>query len=233
MNKRKRMRTYRGVQVAIVVFMVLSVLSDVWAYPHIGQKLFMGYLSVVITVGGYLLYIASMYKNEQGHARQVKPHPLSWVMFGFLTLTGWLVQEAGGGKAGSWCLGVTGVFCFVIAGVSYIKYRREWRFSLDEWASVAGGILLFAFYLVTNDAVLSATLAIGADLVFYWPTVKKGWLYPHTDNPVNFVFNSVKCIPSLLALSTVSYITSGYLWMLLVMNGLVAIMLWLRRIQLA
>ncbi len=231
--KNERMRNYRAVQAAIAVVIVGMIAVDAWMYPQIGERLFMGYLSVIIAIGGYLLYIASMYKNGQGHERQIKPHPLSWVMFGFLTMTGWLIQEANGGQAGSWCLGVTAAFCFVIAGVSYFKYRSEWRFAADEWAAVAAGVLLFVFYLLTKNAVISATLATGADFVLYWPTVKKGWLYPHTDNPVNFAFNSVKCIPALLALSVLSYSTSVYLWMLLVMNGLVALMLLARRGYLA
>ena len=227
----KRIQIYRGVQVSIVALMIMGVLADVWVYSHIGEKLFMGYLSVIITVSGYLLYIASMYKNERGHLRNVKPHPLSWAMFGFLTLTGWLVQEASGGQAGSWCLGVTGAFCFVIAGVSYVKYRREWSFAWDDWAAVAGGILLFVFYFVTKDTIISATLATGADFILYWPTVKKGWLHPHSDNPLNFAFNSVKCIPALLALTVFSYGTTVYLLMLLMMNGLVALMLVARRLR--
>ncbi len=225
----KRMKKYRVVQTTISALLLFGILADVWIYPHIGQKLFLGYLSVVVTVGGYLLYLASMYKHEAGHQKLVKPHPLSWVMFGFLTLTGWMVQEAGGAQAGSWCLGVTGVFCFVIAAATYLKYRSEWRFTRDEWGAVAGGAILFSFYLVTKSAALSATLATGAGFVLYWPTVKKGWARPYSDNPVNFTFNSVKCIPALLALSVVTYSTSVYLWMLLVMNGLVALMLWARR----
>ena len=227
----KRMKNYKVVQTVVGILLAFGILFDAWAYPRIGQKLFLGYLSVVITVSGYLFYLASMYKHEPGHQKLVKPHPLSWVMFGFLTLTGWMVQAANGAQAGSWCLGVTGAFCFVIAAVSYVKYRSEWRFTRDEWGAVVGGALLFAFYLVTKSAALSATLATGADFVLYWPTVKKGWAQPYSDNPVNFACNSIKCIPALLALSVVTYSTSVYLWMLLVMNGLVALMLWARREQ--
>jgi hypothetical protein len=60
-----------------------------------------------------------------------KRHPLSWCLFGFLTATGWIVQEAQGAREGSWCLGVTAGFCFLIALVSYLRFSDDWRRS---WA---------------------------------------------------------------------------------------------------
>jgi hypothetical protein len=191
----------------------------------------MGYLSVVITIGGYLLYLMSMYKEELNVSKQIAPHPLSWVLFGFLTGTGWLIQVARGAQAGSWTLGVTAAFCFLIAGLSYLKYKQQFKW--NEWAWVVLGLFLFLFYFLTNAATLSAIFITLADLAGYGPTVQKGWKQPWTDNPVNFLFNSVKCGPALLALSSYSWATSVYLWMLLTMNALVALLLLWRRDYLA
>lgn len=191
------------------------------------DKLFMGYLSVVITFAGYSIYIASMCKKINDKERQIKPSPLSWALFGLLTGTGWLIQVAQGGNAGSWCLGVTAMFCFLIAGISFFKY--DWTFAWDEWAGISVGIILFVFYLVTKTPTLSATLAASADFAGYYPIIKRGWRKPGTDNPVNFAFNSAKCIPALLALSAYSWATCVYLVMLLVVNACVAVMLLLRK----
>jgi hypothetical protein len=211
--------------------MVLSSFVVAAMYPSIGQKVFMGYLSVIIALGGYLLYIASMYKGASSAGEEIRPHPLSWALFGLLTAIGGLIQTAGGGEAGSWCLVVTAAFCFIIAGLSYAKY--EWQFSRGDYLWIVVGIFLFLFYLFTKNPTLSVTLAIFADLAGYGPTIKKGWHQPSTDNPVNFVFNSAKCVPALFALSSYSWDTSGYLWMLLVVNGLVAIMLIARKAYLS
>jgi len=190
-------------------------------------KLSMGYFSIAITFWAYLLYIASMFREVDAAGRRIEPHPLSWMLFGFLTGIGWLVQVAEGGQAGSWCLGVTAFFCFGIAGISW--WKHEWRFSWDEWVWVAVGVCLFLFYLLTKASTLAVTLAVLADMAGYGPTVKKGWGNPYKDNPTVFALNSAKCIPALLALSAYSWDTSLYLWMLLVANGLVAAMLVLRR----
>lgn len=190
----------------------------------------MGAISVVIAFLGYTLYLFSLSKPVGPNGKCIKPPPLSWMMFGFLTGTGWLIQVAGGGGAGSWCLGVTAAFCFVIAAVSYLRYRQ--KFGWDDWAMVAGGFVLFGFYLITREAALSATLATLADVVCYYQIVKNGWINPEEDYPANYALNSFKCAPALLALSVFSYANSAYLWMLLIVNGLVAIMLITRRVYL-
>ncbi|MCL4391859.1 hypothetical protein M1413_00800 [Patescibacteria group bacterium] len=190
------------------------------------DKVLWGYLSVGITLAGYAIYIASMYRTTEPKKR-IKPHPLSWALFGFLTATGWLIQKSQDGQAGSWCLGVTALFCFVIAGISFWKY--PWKFEWKDWVWIVAGMALFLFYLITKTPTLSATLATLADLVGYGPTLRKGWREPHTDNPTNFAFNSAKCIPALLALASYSWATMVYLVMLTIMNGGVTFMLIARR----
>lgn len=186
----------------------------------------MGYLSVAITLTGYVLYITSMYRKASPE-KQIKPHPLSWSLFGFLTATGWLAQEMKGGHDGSWCLGITSLFCFLIATLSFKRY--SWRFEKKDWVFVVVGMVLFLYSVFVQTPAISATLATLADLAGYGPTLRKGWRQPYTDNPVNFTFNSVKCIPAILALASYSWATCVYLVMLIGMNGFVATMLIARR----
>jgi hypothetical protein len=115
----------------------------------------------------------------------------------------------------------------LIATISFRKYY--WEFTRSDWAWIFVGVALFVFYFLTKSATLSALLATLADLAGYVPTVKKAWRFPNTDNPVGFAFNSVKCIPALLALSSYSLATCVYLVMLLVANGGMVAMLIARR----
>ena len=111
----------------IASFFIGSLIADLVAWGlGLDLKLFWAFLSAAITLTGYAIYISQMFPQRGGTA--VKPEPLSWVIFGFLTATGALVQLAQGGDAGSWCLLITAAACFVIAGWSYLKWRSEWRF---------------------------------------------------------------------------------------------------------
>lgn len=195
------------------------------------MKLFWAFLSVTITLTGYAIYISQMFPPKDGTV--VKPEPLSWVLFGFLTATGALVQIAQGGDTGSWCLVITAAACFVIAGWSYLKWRSEWGFDSFHKRVALGAIALFAFSVIIAKnpalAMLSAVLATLADLVSYGPTFRKGWLRPHEESVTNFAFNSVKCVPALLALQSYSIATTVYLLMLTIVNAGFAIFLLIRR----
>lgn len=214
---------YSLLRVIAVVVATLLFLSNAWHYTHhlISRSLFMSYFSVIITVFGYTLYLGKIYLLRKS------PPPLSWVMFGFFTFTGGLVQLAKGGKAGSWCLLVTGAFCFWIALASYRVKRPE--FTKKDYLFVALGLAVFVLYLLTRAPNLAATLATGLDFGSYYWILKDDWVDPHQDSPSNFFINSVKCVPALLALSSYNYATTVYLWMLTAMNLFVMALILLRR----
>jgi hypothetical protein len=214
----------------IASLLLASVAADLLArWWGLDIKLFWAYLSTAITITGYAFYLSQMYPPP-GRAT-VKPEPLTWVLFGFLTATGWLVQVAQGAAAGSWCLGITAFACFAIAIWSYLKF--EWVFDALHIVIAILALLLFAIsFLTRNDPQLATASAIAAtlaDLVSYGPAFRKAWYRPHEESITNLVFNSVKCIPALLALSSYSIATTVYLVMLTIVNGGFAAFIRLRR----
>jgi hypothetical protein len=214
----------------IIGFLVLSLAACVLAWQRgLEWKLFCAYVSTAITLTGYAFYISQMYPPPGKTA--VRPEPLTWVLFGFLTATGWIIQVAQGADAGSWCLGVTWIACFLIAGWSYFKF--EWTFDASHiWVAVAALFLFTLSVLFRANPALATASAVAAtlaDLVSYKPTFQKAWSRPYEDSITNFTFNSVKCIPALLALSSFTVATTVYLLMLTVVNGGFAIFLALRR----
>ena len=223
-------RRRKGVGIALAAAGGTDVLALLHGLPW---PLFWAYLSVAITLAGYLLYLSQMYPEAGKPA--VKPEPLSWVLFGFLTGAGWIVQVAQGGAEGSWCLGVTALACFIISGWSYLKF--EWAFDRVHTRVAVAALVLFAISVLTRDdptyATLSAVLATAADLTSYIPTFRKSRFHPEEESATNFAFNSIKCIPALLALSAYSVATMVYLVMLTFVNGGFALYLLYRKSQLA
>ena len=189
------------------------------------------YLSIAITLVAYTLYITQMFPGSA--RRPVKPQPLSWVLFGFLTATGAAVQVMQGAGLASWCLLLTSVACFLIAGISFVRWRDEWHFDLFHAAVTVAALLLFAFSLVTSRdariATASALSATLADLVSYGPTFKKARVKPEDDSAGNFALNSLKTVPALYALPVYTVATSAYLVMLLVVNAAFALFLFVRQ----
>ena len=72
----------------------------------------LGLLSVALAILAAVIYVAQTLRGE------VRPHPLSWFLFGTLSLTGYLVQRGEGVQQGSWTLMAMTVICFLFVAVS-------------------------------------------------------------------------------------------------------------------
>lgn len=197
----------------------------------ISIKQFFGYLSVAITLTGYLIYLAEMYPDA-GRV-PVRPEPLTWALFGFLTAAAWVIQVSQGGAAGSWCLGTTAFACILISAWSYLRFR--WVFGYWQMVVAASAALMFTLSVLARTyptlATTSAIFATLADLLSYGPTFRRAWLRPQDESATNFAVNSIKCIPALLALDTYSVATTVYLIMLTIVNAGFASFLLIRRGQ--
>jgi hypothetical protein len=200
-----------------------------WIAP--GFKDAMGGLAVVIML---VAYGVQLWKTYEGKS---EPHPIAWFGFGFLTGVGYLVQLQKGAGAGSWVMGVTAVFCFLVGGMS--QYKKRWRvsdFDFWDWAALVAGVGLFALYLISKNLswgpFVSAVLATSADLVLYFPIFKKAWMLPWKENATAYALNSVKFVPSLFAMSDYSVETCLYPSAMVVINAIVVFFLLIRRQQL-
>ena len=181
----------------------------------------LGFLSVALAILAAVIYIAQTLRGE------VRPHPLSWFLFGILSLTGYLVQRDEGARQGSWTLLSMTVICFLFVAVSVARGERS--FSRREWAFLAAGGAVFAVYLSTRQANVAAGLTTLVDALGYGPTFVRGWSQPKKDSAASFALNGVKFIPSLMAMDPISFATSFYPATLMVLNAAVAIMLVMRR----
>ena len=185
----------------------------------------LGLLSVALAVLAAVIYIAQTLRGE------VRPHPLSWFLFGILSLTGYWVQRDQGARQGSWTLLAMTIICFLFVAVSVARGERS--FSRTEWAFVGAGGAVFALYMFTRDANAAAAMTTAIDALGYGPTFTRGWSYPRKDSVTSFAINAAKFVPSLMTMDPISFATSFYPATLLVLNTAVAIMLLMRRRALA
>jgi hypothetical protein len=185
----------------------------------------LGLLSVALAVLAAAIYIAQTLRGE------VRPHPLTWFLFGVLSLTGYLVQRDQGARQGSWTMLAMTIISFLFVAASVARGERS--FSRQEWAFVAAAGAVFALYMFTRDANVAAALTTAIDALGYGPTFVRGWAQPRKDSVTSFALNGVKFVPSLMAMDPISFATSFYPATVLVLNIAVAIMLIMRRRALA
>jgi hypothetical protein len=185
-----------------------------------GHKQFLGGLSVGIGALAYGIYIWQIAKKG------IRPHPLSWILWSFVSGVATWLQWAKGAGPGYWVTLFTALVCFIIGVIALFLYEPE--LSLFEQISFATGVVAVAF-MCAKDPRAAAAFATIADVIGYIPTIKKGWVAPHTDSVTSFALNSIKFIPALLALNAYSVATWLYPATLVIVNGGVAVMLAVRR----
>ena len=188
----------------------------------ISAKPTMGAFSIAIGVVAYAIYLW-----QTARKGGIQPHPLSWLLWGFVTAVATLAQWAKGAGPGYWVTAFTTVACFIIGALTLTKHKHQ--FSRFDWIAVVVGILAVFFFALARNPTAAAVLATIADVLGYYSTVKKGWHYPYADSPISFALNSAKFIPAILALEAYSLATWLYPSTLVIVNGGVAIMLFARR----
>ncbi len=181
----------------------------------------MGGLAVAIALFSYGLYV---WKTLRAHAR---PHPLSWLIFGVLSGTGFLIQLDQAAGPGSWVMGVTAAVCFMLCLIGF--WQGERSFPWYEWAFLAAAAIVFAFYLVSQQPAPSAILASLVNVLGFGPTLTKAWARPHSDSSSTFMLNGLKFVPSLFAMDRVSIATCVLPASLVVTNLTVALVIFARR----
>ena len=108
----------------------------------------MGLLSVVLAFLAFGIY------GWQTLAGQARPHPLSWLLFGILSFTGFLIQKDQGAGAGSWVLLAMAAICLFLSVAGFVKGER--KFTWQEWAFLAVSCIVFIFYLVEKEPTTAA-----------------------------------------------------------------------------
>ena len=181
----------------------------------------MGLLSVILALIAFGIY------GWQTVLGPTRPHPLSWLLFGVLSGTGYLIQKDQRAGAGSWVLLTMTILCLLLSVISVLKGER--RFPRREWAFLIVALIVFGFYLVERKPTAAAMLATAVDALAFGPTFSRGWNQPRKDSVTSFALNGVKFVPSLLAMETISVATCLYPVSLIILNAAVATMLLVRR----
>jgi hypothetical protein len=181
----------------------------------------MGALAVVITLVAYGIYV---WQTLRGEAR---PHPLSWLIFGILTGTAYLVQFDEAAGPGSWVMGITAIVCLLLCLMSF--WRGERTFPWYEWAFLLAAAVIFIFYLWSREPTTAAVLAAIVSVLGFGPTVTKAWQRPHSDSITTFTLNSIKFIPAFFAMDNLTVATCVMPAALVVANAAVALIIYARR----
>ena len=184
-------------------------------------KEFFGLLAVAISLPGYAIYICNTLRGK------TVPQLYSWVIWGTLAAVGFSSQVVSGAGPGAWVAGVTVLGCGAIAILALFKGEKELT-KVDKVLLTLGAAAVVIRVLI-NRPLQALLLAVFAALIGYVFTSKKAYNNPEKETVLTYILNSVKFLPSLFALTTVTKLTFIYPFSMMLANAWLAGLIIVRR----
>lgn len=180
--------------------------------------------------GTILVLAASFYYVADILRGGTKPHRVSWGVWALIGLLGVGSALEGGAGIGAAVAVMYLVAQVLVFGLSlFPKYGKSGGSNFDYVL----GLLAVATILFWRFGSLSVTIAAGvaitADVIASWPTLREGWRQPWTESTLAWGVSAIGAGLSLTALESWSFAAVAYPVYLFVMVATMATILLLRR----
>jgi hypothetical protein len=192
-------------------------------YINMDYKQALGILAILIGIIAYIPYLIDLFKGK------TKPHAFSWFIWGVISFIGIFASLSKGGGAGVWVEYFVGSLCFFIA--IYASVKGERKITLIDWLSLAGAILALGLWAITREPLTAILLIVVIDVFGFVPTFRKSYGKPYEETLTCYLWNGIKFIPALFALTSFNLTTALYPAYLIFANlAFVAMLMWRRKI---
>lgn len=165
------------------------------------DKAWLATLATAIGLLAFLPYLKSTLVGE------VRPHVLSWVVWGITTTIVFLAQRAAGGGVGAWPVGVSALIAYAIAIAAYTK-RADIQITRADWAFFTGALAAVPLWLLTHDPLVAVLVVTTVDVLGFGPTLRKAMRSPQSESALFFALIVVRNVLVLLALESYSMTTA-------------------------
>ena len=185
-------------------------------------KIIAGAVSVILGFVAFGIYWLSISQ------RKTTPHAFSHFIWGNLSATIGFIQLAHGAGAGSWS-------SLLMAGCYYVTAVWAWRLkacipSLSDRWSLALSLVIIPLWMISDNALLSLGVAISVSLLGLYPTFRKSWISPFSEDLVSVKINTLRLFFSIVALSTQNLMTVLYPALFIVVNMSFVSIIYARRL---
>lgn len=182
-----------------------------------------GLIAFLISITGSALYFISIFKGD------TKPHLFTWLVFSILTSIGFFAQLSDKAGPGAWAMGATALSCLATALLA-LKYGEKSR-SRSDYIALFFSLSAIVPWLLTRDPLLSVILISLIDTVGLYPTLRKAWNAPYSENLFSYSLANLKFLVALLAIENFTLVTVLYPATIVIVNSILILeCLWRRRI---
>lgn len=162
--------------------------------------------------------------------RGTRPHPTTWGVWALVGALGAGSAVEGGAGPGAY---VALVFFALHAVVFVLSLTKRFGKPGGEWYDYALGITAVAalvlWQVMDLPAAFAATVAVSADSLALWPTLRESWRQPRTESLSAWLADSAAAMLGVLAVAERRYAPLAYPVYLAIGNSAVAGALLIRR----
>jgi hypothetical protein len=166
------------------------------------DKEILGALAIALTFAGFLPYVLAILRNR------IRPHVLSWSVWGSVTFIVFTAQVQAGGGAGAWTNGVSGLLSLSIAVLAFVKSRNHRdAVTRADWFFFIAALSSLALWYLTADPLWAVVVLTTVDVLGFGPTIRKAYHRPHEEGLFFFVAFTARNAVAILALEHYSLTT--------------------------
>lgn len=163
-------------------------------------KALFSFVAIVLTLFAFVPYIRSIINNT------IKPHVFSWVIWGSTTFVVFLAALADKGGIGTWPIGVSGCITIFIAILAYLK-RADVAITRMDWVFFIAALSSLPLWYFTSDPLWAVVVLTTVDVLGFGPTLRKAYIYPHSESVLFFALFTVRNLFVVIALEHYSLTT--------------------------
>jgi len=178
-------------------------------------------ISWIFTIAFYVIYMCSIFRGE------TKPHMYSAFLYFLLSMMPFYIQLQSGAWYGAVYFWISTLFWGIIFLLSF-KYGFEWITVTDKISLVFA--LLTGFFLIINENPFYVVILILlVDTFSSYPTVRKTYYHPQTENRYGYLIESIWVLTSIFALSVFDFINGAHLVYIFLFDILMFLIVFYRR----
>lgn len=179
------------------------------------------YLRFILSVAGSALAVcaSAAYIKSIIHGR-TRPSRVTWGGWSLVGILGLVSSIEGGAGIGLIVAATLTVLVAVTFALS-LRYGKKGGSRLDYLLGGVAAAALLLRLVVNYSPSIAATIAVIADFIFLWPTLRGAWLQPDTEPLWPWLAGVVAVALGVAALGNYSYAASAYSIYILIADSLV------------
>jgi len=181
-----------------------------------------GFVAGAFALVAIVRYIWAIFRTAEMPAEQrVRPNRVTWLVISIIGWTLLVYNVAMGATSTLWLPAAYAVGPTIVAFLSIRHGVGGWERS-DLIAGAIAGVSLILWWWLGLTAGFAANLV--ADFAGFWPTIRKAYRSPKSEDAFAWTTTSIGCIINLFALSTLWSGAAVYAVYQLFANGTIAVL---------